>query len=243
MLKTFTPIPLQVNPSTCTAWFDFSDTSSANIQASGSDIVSVLNKAGNGNNLSQGVSANRPKTGTRTQNGLNVAAFDGTNDFLKFNSNTPLSAPFTVFFVGKIDEEARQGSFFGRQTSTTAGQIVCGKNASFSFFQSFCFGTAGAVSDARPTSNLNPNIHCLTFANGDRLRHGLNGLLNFSGNIISGYDNAVATPLCLGTSNVGGSSPLLGFIGEFITYSSVLNSSQVAAVSGYLSRKWGIALA
>jgi len=71
MILARTPLPLQIRPSVALqAWFDFSNTSS--IQASGNDIVSVLNLAGNGNNLSQAVSGNRPETGLLTQNGLSL---------------------------------------------------------------------------------------------------------------------------------------------------------------------------
>lgn len=46
-MKTITPIPLQISQGECVAWFDFADTSSANMSQSAGKVSSVLNKVGN----------------------------------------------------------------------------------------------------------------------------------------------------------------------------------------------------
>jgi hypothetical protein len=243
MLKTFTPLPLQVNPSSCRAWFDFSNTSS--IQASGNDIVSVLNLAGNGNNLSQAVSGNRPETGLLTQNGLNVAKFTAANtEFLNFAFNTPMSVPFTIFLVGRSDSSVSAiQNFIGRQTGTIAGQWVLRREASGGVFNTFGFGSGNQSSQAAFTSNNNANIHTTTLGDNIAITYRVNNTLSASASVArAGYDNAVTTGLALGTSNNFGNSPLEGWIGEVIIYNSILPASQITAINQYLSRKWGVAI-
>jgi hypothetical protein len=63
------------------AWYDASDT--ATISVSGTAVTQWNDKSGNGYNVTQGTSANRPTSGVSTLNSKNVIDFDGTNDFLK----------------------------------------------------------------------------------------------------------------------------------------------------------------
>lgn len=65
--------PLSLSP---LAWYDASDTSTLTVS---SNLVSQWNdKSGNGYNLSQGTSVERPDSGLTTRNGLNVVDFDGS---------------------------------------------------------------------------------------------------------------------------------------------------------------------
>lgn len=247
MFKIYTPPPLLIEPDSCQAWFDMSDISTASMTSSGGLVNKILNKTGSGNNIQQGTSSAQPKNNTRTLNGLPVLEFahDGTrNDFMVFDNNNPLDAPFTVFVVGQSDQNyagADQG-FIGRQTSAIAGQWVLLRNGNFTIFQSYLFGESNLDSGATRVSNSNPNIHTVTFEDGDRLKFKLNNDAGAQGNIRSGYDNAVATPLAIGASNGSAGAPLDGIIAEIIIYNKVLSTSQITQINQYLSRKWGIAI-
>jgi len=205
MILAKTPLPLQIRPGVALqSWFDFSDTSS--IQASGNDVVSVLNKAGNGNNLSQSVIANRPKTGIITQNGLNVISFNASSvQFLNFANNTPASVPFTVFVVGKSDGNVNAiQAFIGRQTSNTPGQWVLRREISFGLFNTFAFGAGGSSASTNPASEVG-NIHSVAFANNSAISYRMNGTLSSSNPAVrDGYDNNITTGLVLGASNPAG---------------------------------------
>jgi hypothetical protein len=148
-------IPTVINPKN--AWFDFADTNIANIQASGNDIVSVRNKFGGGNDLSQSLSINRPKTGIRTINGLNVADFNGINQSLTFASNKAVSEPFTIFVVAQVDSTASQ-TIIGRQTAAIAGQWTLLKNGDFNIFQTYGFGSGGVAATQTFTLFLLPMV-------------------------------------------------------------------------------------
>jgi len=245
MILARTPLPLQIRPSvSLQAWFDFSNTPS--IQASGNDIVSVLNLAGNGNNLSQSVSANRPETGLLTQNGLNVAKFTAANtEFLNFAFNTPMSVPFTIFLVGKSDSSVTSvQNFIGRQTSTTPGQWTLRRETNGGVFNTFGYGTTGSSQSAF-TSNNNGNIHTVTLGENIAIAYRVNNTLSGSSPVArAGYDNNVATGLCIGAPNPTGLASLEGWIGEVIIYNGILTSDEINALNrNYLSPKWGITVA
>lgn len=244
MLKIYTPLPLLVEPSFCVAWLDMSDISAANMTASGGLVSKILNKTGNNNNLQQATTSAQPKNNTRTLNGLPVLEFahDGTaNDFMQFNSNTPLSEPFTVFVVGQYDTSTNLQALIGRQTAAISGQWVMRKEAGGTLFNSFLFTPAGSSSIAR-SGSLNPAIHCAYYQNGGSLNYSINNASFGAGTARSGYDNAVSTALVIGADNNSLTSPLDGFIAEIIIYNKVLNASQIVQVNQYLSRKWGIAI-
>ncbi len=220
-------------------WFDFAD--QATITSSANNVSSVRDKAGTIYSLSQGTTANQPRTGTRSQNGLNVLDFDGSNDFMQFNLNTAVSQPFTIFVVGQYDTSAAQQALIGRQTAAISGQWVMRKESGGVTFNSFLFTPAGSSSTAR-TGNLNPNIHCAYYQDGGSLNYSINNQSFGAGTARSGYDNAVATALVIGADNNSLSSPLDGWIGEVIIYGRVLTSDEILFINRYLSRKWGVAL-
>lgn len=242
------PIPLQVEPGFCVAWFDMSDISADNMTASGGLVSKILNKTGNNNNLQQATSSAQPKNNTRTLNGLPVLEFahDGTrNDIMIFDSNDALDQPFTVFVVGQSDQNVAgiDQSFIGRQTAAISGQWVLLRNGSFPIFQSYLFGTGGDSGSTQPSNN-NANIFTVWFQDGDKLNFKLNNNTATQGSVRSGYDNSVATKLAIGGSNGNNNAAasLDGIIAEVIIYNKVLSASQITQINQYLSRKWGIAI-
>lgn len=244
MLKVYTPLPLLVEPSSCVAWFDMSDTSSANMTSSSGLVSKVLNKSGTGNNIQQATSSAQPKNNTRTLNGLPVLEFahDGTtNDFMVFDLNNPVDVPFTLFAVSQVDSTGNQ-TIIGRQTSSISGQWTLVKNGGFPIFQTYAFGASGPSSGTTKVYNSNPNIHCVKLAEGLALEYSLNNdTPNIAPVVLTGYDNSVATSLNLGASP-GGTNSLDGAIAEVIIYNKVLSASQITQINQYLSRKWGITI-
>lgn len=230
------------------AWFDMSDTSTANMTAASGLVSKIINKCGNGNNLQQTTVSAQPKNNTRTLNGLPVLEFahDGTrNDIMIFDTNDVLDQPFTVVLVGQSDQQHAgfDQAFMGRQTAAISGQWVLLRNGSFAIFQSYLFGTGGD-SGATQTSNNNPNIFTVFFQDGDRLNFKLNNNTATQGSVRSGYDNNVTTLAAIGGSNGNSNvaASLDGFIAEIIVYKTILTTPQLDLLNQYLSRKWGVAL-
>lgn len=228
----------------CNVWLDMPDISL--MSSSGGLVSKIVDKTGNGNNVQQLTASAQPKNNTRTLNGLPVLEFahDGTrNDFMVFDNNNPLDAPFTVFVVGQSDQNyaGSDQSFIGRQTSSIAGQWVLLRNGSFPIFQSYLFGSDGD-SGTTQISNNNANIYTVNFADGDRLRFQLNNNTATQGNIRAGYDNAVATSLAIGASSGSAGAPLDGIIAEIIIYGRVLPTDEISFINRYLSKRWGVAI-
>lgn len=240
-IHPLTQVPLTIPG--CVAWIDFSDTSSTNIVSSSNLISRINDKSGNGNYASQATGAKQPSTGVLTQSGLNVAGFSG-GQFLQFVNNDPLDEPFTVFVVGKSNANipGQDQAFMGRQTSAIAGQWVLLRNGNFTIFQSYLFGAGALDSGSSQPSDNNYNIHTVSFFNGDRLNFQKNNNTATLGNVRSGYDNSVATGLCIGTSSPGMGAPLTGSIAEIIIYRNTLSTTQKSTIARYLANKWGIAI-
>ena len=219
-------------------WIDFADTST--ITATGNAVSAVRNKANSQITLTQPNAINQPISGVRTINGLNVIDFDGINDFMQFSTNKVVSEPFTLFTLAQVDGAAGQ-TIMGSQTSATAGQWTLIKNGGFAIFQPYAFGSGGAASGGVHTYNSSPNIHTVSLANGQTIKYQLNNGAISADVVLSGYDNAVATALCIGAST-GASAFLDGAIGEIIVYGSVLSTTDITRVNRYLANKWALAI-
>jgi hypothetical protein len=224
------------------ARYDASDLSS--ISVSGSDVTQWNDVSGNARHATQGTSANRPKSGTRTINGINAIDFDGTNDYL-FNNGVAASfsgadKPFTVFIM-----QARDVT--GNLVPWSLGNTTTGTPY---------FWQRGDTLQLRDSSS---NITVLT-TTGISAATPLfatfrSSGLNFTGylnktlvNTGTAYDRGTIT-LNRGTigafSSIGGVVGTFGeffngLIGELIYYDRELTDLEVTQVHDYLSVKWGI---
>ena len=235
------PVPLAIQGGGVLNWIKFSDTST--ITASGSDIVSVYNKSGNGNNASQSVSGNRPKTGLATLNSLNVASFTAASThLLNFLYNTPVNVPFTIFIVGQSNNTANIQNFIGRRFGNTAGEFVVRREANGGVFNSFGYGSGGLASQASRPSDNNANIHTVTLGDNIALTYSTNNAAASVGTARVGYNNTLTTTLSIGASNSTGSLPLDGYIAEIITFDRILSAEETNLVNQYLSTEYNIAI-
>lgn len=103
------------------AWYDASD--SGSLSTSGSDVLSVTDKSGNGRTLS--ASATRPQTGVNTLNGLNVidvvypAFFNNyTTDWLMLTDGTTYVVGF-VFYMNDLESGELQPLLHTRHSGST----------------------------------------------------------------------------------------------------------------------------
>lgn len=77
------------------AWYDASDAST--VLTTGSAVTNLLDKSGNGHNLTQTTATARPATGSNTVNGLNVLTADG-GDLLNV-TGLSISATSNIYMV------------------------------------------------------------------------------------------------------------------------------------------------
>lgn len=240
--------PLSI--SGCKLWLDAADT--ATISLSGSAVTQWDDKSGNAYNFTQGTSANRPSSGTRTQNGLNVIDFDGTNDELtttaaKSAFNFLHYLPSTIFQVIKNDTSAVQGTMGtngGSPSQIGYAQYISGTSELFNVGA----GTAG-VWNYSITHTISTSPRYITLKSdpanatvGNRALVSLNGAAFTGGNTsnsaaVSGNSN---DNLTVGDSGTSGGIPLDGFIGEILIYDTILSAGDITNVQTYLAGKWGI---
>src|SRR5574337_1119294 len=140
------PIPTAVFPSdfltVVSGWYDASDSST--ITQSGGLVSQLDDKSGRGNHLT-GSGGDRPTTGTRTINGLNVLDFNGTSNQLRKGSGVD-SLGGSIYAVVQCDTVSGGTMVFFRGTS---GQpIIYQSNASFLWSSSGGANSMGAVLSA-----------------------------------------------------------------------------------------------
>lgn len=237
----------------CKLWLDASDTSS--ISVSGSDVTQWNDKSGNGYNFTQGTSANRPSSGTRTINSLNVIDFDGTNDSLTTSAaksafNFLHSAASTIFIVLQQDTVNNIKVIF----STGIQPYSSGDIGFFLYSNAPADYQMGVSNASTYVSRINANFN-ETVARydtiksdptngtaGNRLKYSKSGAA-FAG---SNSDTGTVTTsnstndLTLANATNGGFAPMNGCIGEVIIYDSVLSDTNITTVQNYLDTKWAI---
>lgn len=215
--------------------FNFSDTST--LEVSENRILSVVNIGTSDVNLSQSITAARPRTGVNSQNELNVVSFDGL-EFLNFSNNSVISKEFTIFLVGKSNPTSNTQAFIGRYKNPAAGHWLFGRRLATNRFFTQAYSDSSSSSASDPSNN-NANIHCITFKDGESISYYLNNSKRRAGTKLSGFsDNKIG--LALGAANGEGLLPLKGWIGQVLIYEKLLDDTKIGKVYELLSKNWGI---
>lgn len=202
-------------------WYDASDV--ASITESGGLVSQLADKSGNSIHLTAS-GVQRPTTGTRTQNGLNVLDFNGTLNGLAatFGSRTTNR---TIFAVALSDVGTGGSNIVGM---SFGGLYTDAPLVRFAVYA----GTAMAGRTIVTSANVHTAI--VQAAANDRLY--FNGTLDTDGN--AGGTTA-ATAVALGSAVDYGSFWWNGWIAEAIIYESVLSDGDRGSVEAYLKAKWG----
>jgi len=236
----------------CKLWLDASDTST--ISLSGSAVTQWNDKSGNGYNFAQGTSANRPSSGTRTQNSLNVIDFDGTNDFLattaaKSAFNFLNNTTATLFMVIKNDSTTGIQWILGNNGGSN-GQIgLVYYTSSTNYITREGNGSGTWTYDITVAGN-NTNAKYLTYKSdpanataANRIKFALNNGAFSGANTETQAASASDSTrnLAIGDVDTPDSGiPMDGFIAEFLIYNTILSNDDITDVQTYLSGKWGI---
>jgi hypothetical protein len=228
---------------TLAGWWDASVTSSlaqlstgdTAVAADSDPVGSWADLSGNGRNLTQSTTNNRPVYKTGVLNGKPVIDFDGVNDSML--ASFTLAQPITYFVVYRYDATITTGnprvfdgatgntmSFFGSTSSTLMG-IYAGSSADP--FISMAQRTQFSITEIQ--------------ANGASTAVRLNGAsVNFSlsSNIGAGAPNGIRLGAFSQSSTFGDVS-----FAEVLIYSSIIAESAARRVRSYLGKKYGITVA
>lgn len=226
-------------------WLDGADASTVTLD--NSNYVSQWNdKSGNGRDVSEGVSNNRPAY-SGTINGLKVLTFDGSNDRLGTSGNYSETL-YSAFAVAKWSSTSGARGVLtadsgGGATNTRGPQII---TTSGTTNYAIGFTSAGGVVLEAPSTAANTtDVRVVSVV---QAASTLEMWINDSSNGSSSCTQTSYTQrIYVGVATHGvGSGSMSGWfngdIAEVILYSRDLSTAERQAVQRYLGRKWGVSI-
>jgi hypothetical protein len=234
-LSTWTPV---ASIAGLQAWYDASDTSTLYDATSGGSLVAAdgavarwEDKSVNGRHATQATSGSRPIRKSNQRNGLDAILFDGTNDFLSFESiEIPTShSVFQVYqrlggvqSIGIAGELSRYPALWFSdgvlyQISNTDFTTHGTSSASTGYFLVSTIRNATASIELRRNGSTVSSV-----TTGSGVTNAVSGEWTYIGNRTAG--NFHSGNLC-----------------EIIIYDTALSDTNRGLVESYLMSKWGIA--
>jgi hypothetical protein len=250
--------PPAFNPTSiagCQLWLDASDTATISVSAT---LVSQWNdKSGNSRNFTQATTLNKPLSGTRTQNGLNLIDFDGTDDRLVSSSATSTwtflhdGTQYTVFLALVKDLDAFGDALGNNGNASASTGAVFSEANSLRLGHYVSRGVSGtAVIDNITGNNVVSGFHYWstqakpsdgTAANRSEMKYKAGSAIRNNGQTGAVNTGSATYDLTIGDSKGNTTNlPFNGGIGEIIIYNSYLNSTDLGTVNSYLATKWGV---
>ena len=227
-----TPIPKTI--AGLTVWLDGSDISTlyqdsaktTPVTADGDVVGAMADLSGNGNDVVQATTANKPLYKASIQNSLSVVRFDGVNDYLAATAFT-LNQPEHVFLVGNVIAWTSNDYIWDGNTLDLMGLYsqVPDRLALYA-------GAGGPFIVPTPGTYL--LISAVFDGASSDIR--LNGGAAVTGNV--GANNAGG--LTVGAN--GGHAAGFGNIevGEMLVYNVELTGADLTTIKNYLNEKWNI---
>jgi len=222
--------PLDLSPN---LWLDATDATTIT-EVSG-DVSQWNDKSGNGNNVSQSVSTNRPSNGG-TLNGNNVIDWGSTTNskLLILNGGANADNWQDVYIVGKWDDGdttfgSGSGVFCASSSSgTSAGIGLIGASNNSYFFSSLKWYNNLYLNELPISSNQAVLGVTNTIANAFHLSFSSNNPIGVFGITLGSFN--------LNTTNNG----WRGVIGEVVAFPRKLSDTERGQMNTYLKNKWGL---
>jgi hypothetical protein len=195
--------------------------------------------SGTNNNMAQSTAANQPlREGYGGQNDKAYFSFDGVNDNLISDSNSPITTNFTIFEVSKMNEVT--GNVFGWRNGISS--IAIGINSDGSFNTKVSDGDT-TLSTNNISYNLGENHIGILKKEGKAINSEYYDSLNTITKTDTSVDFDSAFLFNTAQFNIGSfgvSEYLGGQIQEVIVYNRALSATEIADVRGYLNLKYKI---
>lgn len=221
---------------TTAAWYDAADPTTVDDSTTPGRVEQFTDKSGNGHNVIQSTEADKPYTGTRTLNGLNVIESQ-VSEFLAKAGPVVTGNPDLLIAIVKMNDTNLSGNdmlvTFG---TNTGGEFIGVSNGSsgrsFRYFNGYeaygavSLGAAQIQIGVRPSGGDYASAQMFINGTEDARTGGVND---------GGVPNVLTDMNILG--GVGGFTD--GYVGEVI----VTNDNSVATrqkIEGYLAHKWGL---
>ena len=232
----YDPIPLVVP--NLAAWYDLSYT--PGVTVSGGLATAIVDRSGNGNSLISTYTAN-PTYTTNCQNGLPCITGNYYSSLITASTTTINvgSNPSTIVIAGtnNFDVSATTLSMAAGYGTFTTSQWRAFGITKIATGQGWAYGALFAqdVASAATTLTAGTPFVITGTASTPGISIQANGYVQ-SQNFV-GAPNTVGSQFYIG--HVSGYGPWGGNIFEILVYNSVLTSSQIQLIEGYLACKWG----
>lgn len=228
-------------------WIDFSD--AATVTTASGNVSQVDDKSGNGYHFTQSTAGSRPAYISAAQNGLNVARFDGSADFLSLGSSALFQnvGGGSIYIVRKIDVappavgqnlwDSSNGTSTSRTYIRVTATNLMGIGGRRLDADTFSFSTGSATMDTAYgiTTAVYNWTNSDTFTYDDKA----SDLTNTSFQTSGSTSNTAAHSATIGAS-AGGASFFDGDIAEIIAFHAVHTATQRDTVLNFLGFKWGL---
>jgi hypothetical protein len=210
------------------AWYDVSQ--AAGVTTGTGGISSLNDLSGNGRHLTQATSTKRPALTTAGQNGLDVATFDGVDDFLSVTWTR--SQPFSVFAALKVRANAGGSStLIGFNTWAGSGCYLYMSTGLRTLTYLWC-GSASIGPIDMSSGN---------FAAVGIVANGASSVILRNGTETTGNPSTLgAVAFSLGDATDEGSVNSAITVGEVILIEAAASASVREQIKNYLCGKWGI---
>lgn len=224
-------------------WLDASDASTIT-DAGGGAVSQWSDKSGNAHHFTQPVAGNRPTTGTRTQNGLNVIDFvRASAQFLDGGDVLDLGAnAFSIFGVVKFDDTTSSTLWGKHLVGTTDGRYGMARlsGSLYSIYDSDASATGFVtVTDSSTSARLLGQVLTRNGASSSNVLHrgATTDTTSFTDTATSWN---ISHPWRIGRYSTWTSFDLDGFVGEIIMLLRAATSDEVTAIKNYLTTKWAV---
>lgn len=229
---TKTPITI---PS-CILWLDAQDRSTI---TSSSNLVSLWrDKSGKSNNAAQGVAANQPSIDVNTLGAFPAISFSGSSRFLSGTLSGFSGQPYSIFTIGQRRSSGIYNYFFSNNQTVSVN--LGWRTDTVLYHQTFGGGnnTPSAIATSAYTTPT-PLIIAGTQSASTRTLY----FNSITAAVNEAYTNTNTgmTQYALGYFGSGGGYANID-LGEVLVFNRVLSSSEITAITRYLSNKWGIAI-
>lgn len=244
----------------CDIAFDFSRpatlydaTSGGSLVAADGEILRAEDVSGNSRHATQGTANFKPLRKVSIKNGLDVARFDGSNDFLSAGDVANMgTSPVVMFAVYQRASGAGAGVFgksrFGGQTGRWAYFIDASKVTAFCEINSNNItATEASASTAWRVTSMRANRTTGTLAANVDFRINATNSVSGSSYTEVGSNDTNTLPVYVGAyQNATGTGTQSGYvlngdIGEVSKYSRAFTDFMMRRVEHAQARKWGIA--
>lgn len=239
------------------AWYDFSDISTlyqdsgktTPVASDGDPIGAAVDKSGNGNDVLQATTANKPTYKTGIQNGLAIARGDGADYLITSAAVQVVNSSSGEWTAAAVADQTGGGTGIDGVTGTddytnpTRIAQFLRFNMTSGVIESIAFDTtptAFADASASYAAGFNTMIGLRGATSIEAyMNGGTNGSTSTTGTPETAADKLIVFSVRVGTSPAL-TETLTGDIGEVILYNRELTSSERAQLETYLNDKWAV---